>query len=228
MLFLVLLVSGFQGISQTSVIGSISELSDQYRVERSKGSITDLYSDIEGSPFLNEEFIRGEIVMNDTLLYREVPLRYNIYTDVMEFQNASGQVLELVIPEGSCIFKLGGSVFSILDYYGLDNEKRGILELLADGHLKLYKQYLVDFKPATKAIGYQDAQPNRFVRQEDEYLLATGEGRPEVFRNAKGLMEKLEQICPDIGRYSKDHKLKPGREGDLVRIIRECNNSIEE
>ena len=92
--FLFIFVTGFPVISQTSVIGSLNELSDQYRVERSRGGIP-ANSDIEGSPFLNEEFIRGEIVMNDTLFYREIPLRYNMYNDVMEFQNASGQVLEL-------------------------------------------------------------------------------------------------------------------------------------
>jgi hypothetical protein len=110
-----------------------------------------------------------------------------------------------------------------LNYSDRGEDKRGILELLVDGNVGLYRQYIVHFKEATKTAGYQEAQPNRFVRQSDEYLLSIGDSMPETIRKSKLLMEDLKKIKPDIEDYAKEQKLKIKSEEGLTKLIQYCN-----
>lgn len=222
MILMIIAVS--PGVSQTSEIRNLNDLSDQYTIEKSKRNFMMEHAEVEGTPYLNEAFVPGEVVINDSIIYSEIPMRYNIYNDRIEFQNNERQILEVDITEQFWRFSFGPHEFMTVDYVDRGTERRGILELLVNGHIQLYKQYLVHFKNATKEIGYQEAQPNRFIRQEDEYLIAIKQGKPETFRNSKELMEKLTLINPDIEQYKKSQKLKLRSENDLIMLIQYCNN----
>ena len=43
--------------------------------------------DIKGSPYLAEEFVKGEVYYGGKFLVKDVSLRYNMFNDVMEFKN---------------------------------------------------------------------------------------------------------------------------------------------
>ncbi|MCW0483290.1 hypothetical protein [Gaoshiqia sediminis] len=212
------------GFSQAFTITDLSSLSDLLSFEKNKSSTFDPYSDFDGTPYLNDDFVPGEVIVNDSIRIEDVPLRYNIYSDRIEFRNEHEQVLEIDHSKQEFDFDFGGHLFTIQDYLDHGESKRGILELMVDGHIRLYKRYLIDLKPATKAIGYQEAQPNRFTRQDDEYLVAEGQGIPEIFRKQKDLLEKLKEIKPDIDQYAKNQKLKLKTDKGLIQLIQHCNN----
>lgn len=213
------------GFSQAFSISDLSSLSDQYTFEKSRNMTSDgtTYSNIDGSPFLNDEFIPGEVVINDTVHIEKVPLRLNIYSHKMEFLDAQKQVLEIDLAQKGYQFNYGGLNFTQIDYVDDGNKVRGVLQLLADGNFRLYKKYLIKFEPATQAIGYQDAKPDRFVRLNDEYLLAVGENAPETFKATKNVFEKLKELKPGIEQYVKKEKIKVKSEKGLIELIRYCN-----
>ncbi len=216
----------YTGFSQAYIISDIGSLSDQFNFEKSRANVLNgpNYSNIEGSPYLSEEFIPGEVILNDSIRFEKIPLRYNIYSDKIEFRNDRKQILEIDASNQAYRFNFGNLCFTSSDYSYNGHNERGILELLADGKIRLYKKYLIDFKPATKAIGFKDAEPDKFVRLDDDYLIATGQGNPEPFRNTKELLGKLKQIKPDIEQYAKDQKLKLKSEKGLIQLIQFCNN----
>jgi len=218
---LLFILSSYSGFAQTTIMQNVGDLSDQYRLEKSKGAISMV--DVKGSPYLEELFFPGEIVVNDSLVIKDVPLRYNIYNDRFEFTNEDGQVLEIGIMDNDFTYTIQNKVFSTLNYSDRGEEKRGILELLVDGNVRLYKQYIVHFKEATKSAGYQDAQPNRFVRQSDEYLLSISDGMPQTIRKSKLLLGDLTKVKPDIEVYAKEQKLKLKSEDGLLRLFKYCN-----
>ena len=43
-------------------------------------------SDIEGSPYLNEEFEIGDVIYGNEYKLNQIPLRYNIYNDDIEYK----------------------------------------------------------------------------------------------------------------------------------------------
>jgi len=211
------------GFSQSVSGQDLHSFSNDFRMEKNRNKTVDpAYRGIEGSPYLNEEFTAGEVTLDDSVRFEKVPLRYNIYTDKIESIDKD-VVIELDLANHAYTFNIGGSLFAGLDYTAGDREACGVLELIADGHARLYKRYRIVLKPATRASGYSEAEPDRFVRLDDEYLIAVGQEHPETFRNAAELIGKLKSLKPDIQQYAKNQKLKLKSENGLIQLVQQCN-----
>lgn len=213
-----------EGFSQNVSGQDLRSFSNDFRMEKNRNKTIDpAYRGIEGSPYLNEKFTTGEVTVDDSVRFEKVPLRYNIYTDKIESINKDDEVIELDLANRTYTFNIGGSLFTGLDYTAGGRKAGGVLELVADGQVRLYKRYRIVLKPATRASGYSAAEPERFVRLEDEYLIAAGQERPETFRNAAELIGKLKSFKPDIQQYAKNKKLKLKSESDLIQLVQYCN-----
>lgn len=223
-LFLIVIISTFYftAVSQTYVISDLSSLSDQYTIDKS-GKNGLIATGIEGSPYLNDEFYGGEVIIDDSICIEDVPLRYNIYNDKIEFKNENEKILELGNHSTVYRFNFEEFLFCNLNYLEGDKPKHGILELLVYGHIKLYKKYNVELELATKAIGFQEATPDRLVRKNDLYLLAVGQEIPHVFSNIKKLLPELQKIKPDINSFIKAEKIRLRSEKGLHALIQYCN-----
>ncbi|MFT3738182.1 MAG: hypothetical protein QM786_05450 [Breznakibacter sp.] len=136
--------------------------------------------------------------------------------------NPKQEILEIGIAKKAYRFSYGGFVFTVQDYLLRSEHKRGILQLLVDGHTRLYKRYGVEFRPATREMGFKPAEPNRFVRLDDEYMVAVGDGMPEPIGKTKELIERLKAGKPDVDQYSKTLRLRS--EDGLVQLIEYCNH----
>lgn len=223
---IVLLSFSYSGFTQAFQIRDLGTLTDQFSYERSR--IISIYGvdhyDIEGTPFLNESFIIGEVLLNDSVRFVNIPLRYNIYNDRMEFKNEREQILELDIAKDGFVFFVENQVFLMRDYIYDGFDSRGVLELIADGKIRLYKKYKIEFKPATAPRGFQEAKPNRLVRQRDKFLLSIDGQTPRDFRNRNELITALQSIDPGIEDYIKDKRLNINSEKDMKRIVERINN----
>lgn len=211
------------GISQSYQINDLNSLYDQFVFERANMNAIDAgYKLVEGTPYLNDKFITGEVILNDSIQIKEVPLRYNIYSDRIQFMSDKNIILE-VDPSTTLTAKIEEHKFIICDYMDGAEEKRGVLELLIDGEVRLYRKYDVVFKEATKAIGYKDPEPDRFEWKEERYLIAIGQGIPEFITGKKDFFQKLKRVQPDIEAYARAHRLKPKFGKGLVKLIEICN-----
>lgn len=212
-------------LSQAFTISDINSLGDQYSFEKSKmntlGGIA--LSSIDGSPYLLDEFVSGKVIIDDSVLIERVPLRYNIYSDKMEFRNAANQVLEIASSTKHYRFHIGNQTFVNRDYTTDGVLQEGIFERLAEGKISLYKKYGIEFKEASKAIGFQDAEPNRFIRTDDEFYVSIDQNTPVVIDNVKRLAEMLMQYKPSVEEYLQQEKPKLKKEHDLIRLIQYCN-----
>ncbi|WP_167619175.1 hypothetical protein [Maribellus sediminis] len=220
----VLLVA--QSVSaQSFVIGDISTLSDHIIYRNSKNHAS-IYDNIDGIPYLTAEFIQGEVLISDSLRIVNVPLRYNILNDKIEFRNENDQVLELNMEELGYRFWFDEHVFVPGSYVADGEKKVGILEQLDEGRLSLFKKYSAEFKPATKAIGFQDAEPDRIERKDEIYLLAEGQGIPKAIKaNKKEIFAALKPFKSDIEQFAKSEKLNPRKEADFIELVRYCNSA---
>lgn len=223
-LFLIVIISTlcFTAVSQTYIISDLSTLSDQYTLDKS-GKSGLVAPNIDGTPYLMDEFSEGEVIINDSIRIEKVPLRYNIYNDKIEFKNENEQILEIGNESSSYQFDFKDFSFRNLNYLIDGKTQSGILELLVDGNVKLYKKYNLELAPAQKAIGFQDATPDRFVRKEDQYLVSIGQELPSIFSNPKKLLTELQKIRPDINSVVKKEKIRLRSEKGLCILIQYCN-----
>ena len=225
--FPVLMLFTLSAFAQAFVIGDVNTLSDHLTYKNSDNNnpgIDSYYANIDGSPYLDNEFSTGEVTMNDSLQFKNIPLRYNVLNDKMQFLDERNQIFEIDNPEQNYRYILGEHRFLSCDYSIEGEIQHGIIEELVKGKIKLYKKYSAKFKPATKAIGFQEAEPDRILRDDEIYLFAIGNAVPENIRfNKKTLFNSLEPFKKDIEQYAKKENLKLRSEEDLIRLIRYCN-----
>jgi len=99
LLFLILIISATKVFAQSNNIHYPDEFFKFGNVvsESSRGIIEE--KDIEGSPYLNKEFVEGTIYTNQKNQYNNIPIRYNIYTDELEYRTPDNQILTLATPQ---------------------------------------------------------------------------------------------------------------------------------
>ena len=57
------------------------------------------FIDVIGSPFANDKFLKGNVILNNDDEYENVPLKYNTYNDELYFKNVKDEMLlSFVIP----------------------------------------------------------------------------------------------------------------------------------
>lgn len=222
---LFLFALSISSFSQTNISRDLKSFSDQFRYEQIRANTEKNanYNFIKGSPFLNKEFIEGEVTMNDSIKFQAVPLRYNIHSDKMEFMTENNLILEVDNTTASYIFKVGDKTFINKPYQQNNQKKTGILQLLVDGKFKLYKKYTVDFEAAIEAKAFQESEPDRFERKKDQYFLSLPNKTPELITRKKELILVLEPEKPDIKKFIKDERIKIRSEEDLIELIQFCN-----
>ncbi len=176
-------------------------------------------NDIEGSPYLNEEFVPGTIYTTSKQKYVDVPLRYNIYNDQMEFKTPENKVMAMAVPEIIEAIEIGNLKMVYISYSNSKKVLHGFFKVLAEGEASLYSKSNVVFKDAEKSKGYDEPEPARFVKQADVYYIRLGAGPAKKVRNKKDLNEIFTAHKSEITSFIKKNKVKPNKPEKLKKLV---------
>ena len=135
---------------------------DFYRHNQSQTQLMNPFhstTEINGSPYLNDEFLNGKVYTTSKTQFVDIPLRLNIYNDQVEFRNAEGQVYAIATPEIIELIEFGEYQIEYLSYQNGNKVSTGYFLLLEKGEASLYSKLRVTLEQPKKAGGYQDAQP---------------------------------------------------------------------
>ena len=102
-------------------------------------------SEIEGTPYLNDEFIAGSIYTVMKHQYVDIPLRYNIYNDNIEFKSGD-KIQALAAPEIVERIKFGEYQMVYIPYSNLKKIRKGFFIVLEEGKASLYTKLETEFK----------------------------------------------------------------------------------
>ena len=179
-------------------------------------------SNVKGSPYLISEFIIGEVTSTNNTTINNVPLRYNIYSDEIEFENGDKKTFNL---EKSTVknIKIGDSEF-IYKIYWLNNKvSRSYFEILSQGKATLLKRYRMIFESAKPPKPYEEEVPAQFKTLSPEFYIALGDNEAKQISSNKKLIEILPDKKAETAEYIKKNKLKTNNEEDLIKIIQFYN-----
>jgi hypothetical protein len=180
--------------------------------------------DIEGSPYLNDEFVEGSIYTVQKIQYAQVPLRYNIYNDNLEFKTPANVVQALADP-GIVERAVFGETHMINSPYMQANKtKKSFFIILEEGKVSLYAKPEVVYKPPTEAAAYKEPEPPKFIKKEDGYYLRVGTDEAQPIANKKNLVAAFPDNQDKIESYISKNKIKTNNPENLIDLVKFYNS----
>lgn len=181
-------------------------------------------SQIEGSPYLNDEFENGTIYTTEKQQYVDVPLRYNIYNEQLEFKSPQGIIQALATPEILELAKFGDTQIAYQPYISGNKTKNGFFIVLSTGKASLYSKPEIAFKEATEPAAYKEAEPPKFLRKSDEYYLRFDSTPAKRIGNKKDLIAAFPDKQSEIKSYISKNKIKAGKAESLKKLVEYYNS----
>ena len=142
--------------------------------------------DIEGSVYLNDQFIMGSVFYGDEL-YGIYKLRYDAFNDEVELIRNAGGVTEALHKSEPISCEILNEVLVYRPFKTQKGEiQRGYLfKLIKEGRFQLYQRKTKIFKEGKQATtSLQNSFPHRFVDKMGWYLSVDGVD-PKFFRPSK-------------------------------------------
>ncbi len=171
---------------------------------------------IKGSPYLNKEFISSVILRTDKSILKDYQLRYNIYTDNMEFKEGK-DVFNFAIPTQIETILLGDKIFVYAPYMTSKNIKHSYFQVLSDGNYQLYKRHeVVLIRPDSKS---QAGDPYRFEPAPPHYFVRYRDGMVHQINSRKKLIKVLQPIPKQVLQYIQANIKNTKNEDELIKVI---------
>lgn len=171
--------------------------------------------DIAGTQYLDKNFQESYILKVNGVEIKDMPLRYNIYSDNMEFRK-DGQTFVVAFPSEIHRIKLGGKTFIYEQYVSANKVTFGYFQILREGDYQLLKKYITTLKIPEK----RDSEDSlRFARQSPTYYFRRGEGKIYAIITQKQLIKILQPVHQPVIDFIKANKINGRDELKLIRLM---------
>lgn len=174
------------------------------------------YKDIKGSPYTNVDFQLAQI--GD---YKDVPVRYNSYTDSFEFkQEGANYILPKEDNLSTIVLQNRNKKFVLRN---IDGKKQYLEEINNDAGL--YKKNTTIFKEFKKAAtNYEQDYPPTFEQAPPKYYWLKADGEP-IEVSKKNIEKSFPQNQKALKDYIRKNNLSYDKEQDLVKILSFMKNN---
>ena len=180
---------------------------------------TDSYKSIyDGSPFLYEEWIEGEVFLKSGESYR-LPMKYVMFNNSFWTKEKDADIKQLNMNERIACVNLNSHKFVVESYLQGKNTKTGFVEQLYRGKSGLFKHYSSVIEKGRESNGYQQAEKNYFTKQETLYYFIDSEIAQVIPRNKKEFFAIFGEKGKDVEKFFKERRLKL-RESDMAELFR--------
>jgi len=183
---------------------------------------------IIGSPYLNDDYKKGYMIVDDTLKISGLEFRYNIYKEEMEI-HYNNEYKAIYKPERVNYVVFHNDTFIYSDYIHNDEMKKGYLKVITQGKLSLLKKYMCvllepNYNNAMSAgiKNYRYSKKEYYVLKKDnnkEKAITFKPGKKQLY---KLLPEKKEQLKS----YIKKNKIHIKQESGLINLVEYYNTLI--
>lgn len=177
----------------------------------------------KGSPYLNDEFKTGKILLTDGQAYENVLLRYNVYYDNFEFSKEDKALAIDKDPRFSC-FLIGERVFKLETFEFDGSTVKGYLEQLIEGDYSLYLKHKTILRDGEESGAYQQATKPAFFIQKPACLIGKKGGPIVEVRNSKDLLNTFGEIEGSIAEFRGKKKIKLKSTTDFKDLVEYLNS----
>lgn len=181
-------------------------------------------NDIEGSPYLNDEFIKGSIYTSSKTQYADIPLRYNIYNDEIEFETEDKKVAAIASPEIVEKVTFGDITMEYIPFDYSKTVRKGFFKVIVKGRASLYARPDIEFREAKSPEPYKEAEPAKFIQKDDRYYLRLGMESAVMCVNKKDVISFFPDHSSEIDSFIKENKINVKKEDELKKLLEYYNS----
>ena len=187
--------------------------------------LTKNYVDVQGSPFLFENWVKATVRFQNGKTYSDVPMKLDIVADKPYFKNPKDEdLLEFIDPvtefvlfsseQGPLIFRNG---FKANEGLG----KQNFYHVLFDGGTKLLKRKV---KKIIETKDFNSASAVRSFEEMTFYYIGKDGLAASIRKDKKNILEVLGNHQAELESYIKEHKLNLKNEDHLIRLFAYYNS----
>lgn len=174
--------------------------------------------DIEGSPYLNEEFEIGEVFYGNKYKLNQIPLRYNIYNDDMEYK-VDNSIMAFANPQHIDQVVFGNNVFIYLRSESVSEEGGGFVKIWNSQYPAIITKMRVEYFDREPPKALVDPKPPRFVRKENQHFLMKSKTDAVKIKSVKRMIESLGHYKVELTRYAKTEKISARKPEELAKLL---------
>jgi hypothetical protein len=187
------------------------------------------YSEVEGSPYLNDKLIGGIVKFNNGDSLNQY-LRYDMYSDEIEYLE-KGKLFNILKSQMKNLdhIYLNGNSIIYKDYFIKKKVHSGYLFELVNAQCGLYKRLRVEFQNAKPAkTSYHKPTPAQFVTKSVQWFYSFN-GEPISFFKADNAGLKIigGSHYEDLKEFVKENGIKLKKEADLIILFKYYNSLLE-
>ncbi|WP_347217453.1 hypothetical protein [Chryseobacterium sp.] len=178
------------------------------------------FDEIEGTPYLNKNFTNAKVAAN----YQEAPVRYNSYSDEIEFQN--GDEVQ-VLPKNATFSRIEfTSPKQVMVLLETSDELSGYFIELVGGKNAAYKKVKTEFIEASAATkGYTEKKPASFNQLDPVYYIKTEKGFIKKPKHQKDILSEFPDKQEALKAFFKSNKIKLDKEEGLIKLVNFLNQN---
>jgi hypothetical protein len=173
------------------------------------------YVDVQGSPFLSDDWSVGAVKLTSNKEYDGMKLMYDQVDDRLIFKNHAGQAQLFAEPVRE--FTLSGRVFR-KGFKPVDGASpMAFYEVLADGKTQLLKRTT---KKIFEEVPYGSSTKVKKIQSNETYYLSKSEHTLlKIRKDKKALLSELSDKKPDLEKYIKTNRLDLKQDEDMAKLV---------
>ena len=217
----------FNAVAQYD-IPMMEAASDTWRLQKMKNGESFIHPEaIAGNPYLNKDFKEGKLISKYNLKFPVLPLRYNIYTDNIEYKSPDNKIFALKDQNKIKAYEIGDTTFIYSSYYKNKSKiASGYFQVLVTGKvtgLIKYNVYLLEAQPERP---YREAKPKRFSKIAKSFYVKVADGAAVPVTKEKEFLQLFPSQKNQLNQFIKKEKLHIQKQDDFVKLVNYYNSLV--
>lgn len=184
--------------------------------------VRDSRPNLDGSPFLFEDWQKGSICMNNGDSIQSIMLRYNVYKDEMQFQYED-KAYSIGCTDSIKSIYLNGRTFIYTNFTEDGKNTVGYLEVLSSGKNSLLQRFYPEILAANFNIALNTGNKNDQLLMKKKYFFRNSDKCTPVDKKGLNIISILNENGKAVQSFVKKNKLSFRNEMDLIEITNFAN-----
>jgi hypothetical protein len=173
---------------------------------------------IVGSPFLVDEWSKGNIILYNGKIIDDLPLRYNVYSREMHYQ-ADNKVYILGSPDSILFITMNNKRFMYLPFEEKKKAQKDYFELLTGDVAQLLIRHTVTLVKSNYNVALNAGEKDDRLEHKSIYYLRKDNSIVLIDKKGESFFRLLADKSKELKTFASRNKFSFTNQDDLKRIV---------